>query len=399
MLNASYKVARVLGQMYESKGSRFTENFVTEAMTKGDIKPNEISIRALAEELVPDGREWVRMLDPANMGGYMEAASFAVDTAAFSNITGQIAYTMILQAYNQVPNTISALIPTKSTRLSGEKIPGIAQLGDVAEIVDEGENYPTYGVSEDYIETPATVKRGFIVPVTREAIFFDRTNLLLDRCSAVGESMRTKKEKRAIDMLIDSATGIVNRVVNDHRYKWKGTSYETYKSSGGHGIVNLKTSNGLVDWTDINAVNLLFAGMTDPYTGEPISINAKTILVCPELEMTARSILTATAWQVGDTTGTAPVRIGPNLVNGYSLVSSPQLNARALADSQLGTTWYMGDPARAFAYMENWPITVVQAPPNGEDDFNRDIVAKYKVSERGAYTTVDPRYMVRSTVA
>ena len=85
MLNASHKVANVLARMYEGKGSRFTGEFVVEAMKKGDIKPGQISIRALAEELVPDGREWVRSLDPANMGGFMEAASFAVDTAAFSN--------------------------------------------------------------------------------------------------------------------------------------------------------------------------------------------------------------------------------------------------------------------------------------------------------------------------
>ena len=37
------------------------------------------------------------------------------------------------------------------------------------------------GFGEDYIETPSTTKRGFIVPVTKEAIFFDRTHLVLSR--------------------------------------------------------------------------------------------------------------------------------------------------------------------------------------------------------------------------
>lgn len=397
MLTAPYKVAKFVAQLYEGKGQAFAEQFVREGLKSGEIKPSEISIRDLAETLIPDGREFVRACDPRNAGGLMEAATDAVNTAAFSNITGQIAYSAIMQAYTQAPNTISSLIPTMPTRLSGEKIPGIGQLGDVAEIVEEAAAYPTYGVNEDYVETPPTVKRGFIVPVTKEAIFFDRTNILLQRCSAVGESMRTKMEKRAIDLLIDSATGVVNRVVADHRYKWKGTSYATYQSTTPW--VNLKTSNGLVDWTDINAVNLLWAAMTDPHTGEPISIGSRTIIVCPELEMTARSILTATAWQVGNTTGTDPVRIGPNLVNGYSLVSSQQLNARALADSQLGTTWYIADLSKAFVYMENFPLTVTQAAPNGEDDFNRDIVTKYKVSERGAFATMDPRYVIRSTVA
>ena len=42
----------------------------------------------------------------------------------------------------------------------------------------------------------------------------------------------------------------------------------------------------------------------------------------------------------------------------------------------------MAIPA-AFAYMENWPITVVQAPANSEAEFNQDIVARFKASERG----------------
>ena len=45
--------------------------------------------------------------------------------------------------------------------------------------------------------------------------------------------------------------------------------------------------------------------------------------------------------------------------------------------------YWLGDPAKAFAYMENWPITVVQAPNNSEAEFNQDIVARYKASGAG----------------
>ena len=56
--------------------------------------------------------------------------------------------------------------------------------------------YPNVGLGEDYIETPSTTKRGFIVPVTREAIFFDRTHLILQRAAEVGEVLGLNKEKR-----------------------------------------------------------------------------------------------------------------------------------------------------------------------------------------------------------
>lgn len=385
-------------RLYECDGPHKTVAHFAEALKAGHLKAADFSIRELAEALIPDGREYVRLMDPRHPGGFnVLEANFAVDTTAFSNITGQIVYSEIMRAYEQVPNTISSAIPTRPTRFNGEKIPGVGNLGDVAGIVDEGDEYLAYGVTEDYLETPQTYKRGFRVPVTKEAVFFDRTGLVLDRCSQVGESMRTNREKRAIDCVIDSATGIVNKVVSDHRHKWKGTSYATFQATTPW--VNLATSAALVDWTDLDADNQLWSNMTDPHTGEPIIVNGRTLLVCPELEMTARSILTATMWQAGDTTATAPVRMGPNLVSGYSLVSSPQLRARALADSQLGTTWYLGDFSKAFVYMENWPMTVVTAPPSSEDDFKRDIVAQYKVSERGSFFVRDPRFIIRNTVA
>ena len=55
----------------------------------------------------------------------------------------------------------------------------------------------------------------------------------------------------------------------------------------------------------------------------------------------------------------------------------------------------MGDPGRAFRYVENWPMTVVQAPQNSEAEFNQDIVARFKASERGVAAVFDPRYMVK----
>ena len=72
---------------------------------------------------------------------------------------------------------------------------------EVAE-VRPGMPYPSLGFAEDYIETPQTTKRGFIVPVTKEAIFFDRTHLILQRAAEVGEVLGLNKEKRLIDLLI-----------------------------------------------------------------------------------------------------------------------------------------------------------------------------------------------------
>ena len=46
--------------------------------------------------------------------------------------------------------------------------------------------------------------------------------------------------------------------------------------------------------------------------------------------------------------------------------------------------------------MENWPITVVQAPTNSEAEFSQDIVVRFKASERGAAAIIEPRRFQRN---
>ena len=47
--------------------------------------------------------------------------------------------------------------------------------------------------------------------------------------------------------------------------------------------------------------------------------------------------------------------------------------------------------------MENWPITVTQAPVGSEAEFNNDVVLRFKASERGAAAVINPRYVVKNT--
>lgn len=361
----------------------------TKGLSQGHIRPDEFSIRDLFESFVQDGRELVRLFDP-RLGptGILSEAAGAVSSSDFSTITGQILYTMMMQDLQPENYPFQNVIPTQSTQFSGEKIPGIANLGDLAEVVAENEDYPLMGTSEDYIETPETKKRGFIVPVTKEAIFFDRTGQLLQKCSKVGDSLMLNKEKRAIDCLIDENT-------TAHRYKWKGTTYGSYQTSSPWD--NVTASNALVDWTDLDAAEQTFNGILDPNTGEPVVVEANTIIVTKQNEQAAMRIINATQIVMHSggyaTSGNLTETAAPNPYNSkYRILTSRLLAARAATD----TDWWLGDPAKYARYMENWPITVTQAPAGNADDFNRDIVAKYKCSERGQYAVIEPRVMVEN---
>ncbi len=376
---------RELKRRYDLDGPQRTTAHLSEALEQGQLRPEDFSLRDLAEALVPDGGEWVRSLDPrSSAGSAVLEAGEAVDTTAFLNIAGQVVYSKIMQSYRQEAFVVSNLVETIPTKMDGEKIPGVTPIqGDAAE-VKPGMPYPSLGFGEDYIETPSTTKHGFIVPVTKEAIFFDRTYLVLSRAAEVGELLGLNKEKR----LLDVVTGVTNN------YKWKGTTHNTYQTATPW--INVKAGNELVDWTSVDAAEQLFAEMLDPHTGEPVMIRANTVLVMPAYRHAALRIFYAPEVRT-DSGDTATIAANP--LGNYRVYDSRlayrRIVASGVAADNAKKWWFMGNFKKAFAYMENWPITVSQSPVGSEADFNADIVVRFKASERGAAAVLNPRYVVK----
>jgi len=365
--------------------SRFWEDLQGEIKTR---RAYDFSVRELFEHFVEDGREIVQSWSPRSGGGSsgVQLREASIDTSDFSNITGQIVFSAILEAWNGPEFIGEKLMETIPTEFSGEKIPGIGGLGDDAEVVNEAGEYPRVGLSEEWVETPETTKRGFITELTKEAIFFDRTGVLLRQASEGTRYLAINREKRMLDAVLG---------LTDH-YKRNGatTAVAAYgDNSGTHNWDNLAASNALVDWTDVENAELLFDGMTDPNTGEPIMISRRQVVVPTALLHTARRIFNATVIRFGDGASSTTQTEGANLLDNYEIVSSPYVKARTSSAS----TWFIGDFQRGFKYMENWPITAVQAPTNSEAEFTRDIVQRFKVSERGSVAVTEPRYAVKCT--
>jgi hypothetical protein len=248
--------------------------------------------------------------------------------------------------------------------------------------------YPSLGFGEDYIETPSTTKRGYIVPVTKEAIFFDRTHLVLSRAAEVGELLGLNKEKRLLDLVIGAT----------NNYKWLGQSLDTYQTSTPW--INVKASNELVDWTNVDAAEQLLADILDPNTGEPVLLEANTVLVMPAYRHAANRVFNALEVRFNPASS-ATTTLGVNPLSNYQVVESRLAYRRIIASGQAAADakkwWFLGDFKKAFAYMENWPITVTQSAQNSEADFSQDIVVRFKASERGAAAVLNPRFVIKST--
>lgn len=375
-----------------------------ESLKAGKVAASEYGIRPLFEALVADGREAVDSWNP-QFGG-----SGSVDTVAlreadpvgyanFARVYGQIAYSAVMETYNKPDFVFSAMIRSIPTGFSGEKIPGVSRLGDQNTTVNENGEYPRAGISQDWIDTPVTTKRGTIVEWTKEAIFFNGSYSgvqlpIIERLNQVGEELAYNKEVRIIDALVDENTTV-------HRYNrlGRGAVANYGDNSGSHDWDNLEASNALVDWTDINAARLLLLAMLDPNTGQPISLNLGTpTLVCTQqLDMTAYYIQTMTGFTLSNpgfaTTGQPIQTQAPSPLPRFNVATSPLLATRMATD----TSWFYGAPEKALAYMENWPITVVQRPANSDAEFERDVIGGVKASERGQVIVREPRYMVKCT--
>ncbi len=389
---------RELKQLAEQLGSAQAARHLEEAMNHKDapLRSEDFSIRELGEVFL--GKEVVNSFRHGGGGLLLEAES-AVDSTAFSNITGVIIQKRVLEAYEMEAAIASTLISHETSNIKNEQIPGIDRTGDVTQVVHEGTEYPVYGFGERFQTMPQAVKRGHIVQVTKEAVFYDNTGQVLRMAAEVGKWMGIDKEKRIWDIIY----GITNN------YNTNNTAFDTYQAAAPwinvHGI-------RLIDWSSIDSANRLWDNMTDPATGEPVNIGGVTLIVQPAQHATALRILSATTvWHGPLDSGAFPsntpvntLGVNPILGQGFDLAPASRLGRARLAATSAGIPsevldqlWVMGDFKKAFVYIEHWPITVVQAPVNNEAEFKQDIVARFKVSEYAVAAVKDPRYSIISS--
>lgn len=365
-------------RLREGKRDLF-EREMADLFADRSVDLRDFHVRPLFEAMVDDGHELVQNHYAPNMsGGYqVQEASDAVQTSMFPNIMGQYLFNAILRAYESPEFIGDRLVSKMSTMLSGEKIPGISPIGDVVEVVNEGQPYPNAVFGENWIETPETIKRGLIVDVTKEAIFFDKTGLILIRAAEVGNAVGLNREKRILDVVF----GLVSV------YKRNGGAVEaTYQSD------NTVTTTPLTDYTSLDAADNKFAAMTDPDTGEPIVLTPNLLVVPTALRNTANRI--KSAFMTNVTASARETRVGSNSLNyNWDILTSPYVKQRTSSD----TTWFYGDFPGAFVYSENWPMRVEQENASSAQAFDRDIVQRYKASERGAAGAMERKKVLKGT--
>lgn len=360
----------------------------------GEIGDNW-SIRTLFEEIVPDGREAVRMMETSRRGGgrtFVEAGGDAIVTADFSNIIGQLTYADVLEQFEMPAFIGRELMPEKTAATQQQEIvPGVSMIGDKAQSVGENEDYPLVGLNEQWIVAPNKIKTGFMMAVTEEMIAEDKTGQVMDHMNQASEWLAVNQEKERLNTILGITTS----------FRWGNNAAQaTYANSfTGFTLDNLIASNGLADYTDLDTVDNAFSETVDPATGEPVMIaGPMTVLVPRALRNTANRVINATEVRVGDiTTGSGIQTIGGNPLqytdSPYTVKSSPYVSNITSSDS----SWFVGDFQKAFEDRVVWPLGMFVEDSNSSKLFERDWVTRLKVRRKSAPTVRRPWYVKKCT--
>lgn len=373
------------------------------------VRPEDFSLRELAESFC--GPEWVRRLSPRYLDRFsavsVQEAGEGVDVSAFANITGQIVYSRIHQGWDETEPAVEGLFLNVPTNFDGEKVPGIGKITSEGEAIRPGGDYPEAGYGEHYWESPSTTKHGLIVSVTKEAIFFDHTNLVTRRAGEIGSRLKMGKAAKCWGALAGVNVTIGNEVFVANNHKWNGTTYNTYSTTANAIGINSKATTPLVDYTSVETAWLLFQDLLDADTARPITITPDTIVTMPYKHMTAKRIQTATEVRttypgMGESSPGVPGNVTfmggsplPNLNAVYSALLYQIVTASGVTATNAREWWFLIQARRGLEYRENWPLTTIQAPLNSPAEFERDIVLRWKSSERGVPWVADPRYMTK----
>jgi len=377
---------------------------------------------AFVQEYFADEDGVTRLRESGAMG--------AVDYSVFMGITGQLLINAVLERFvaeEFVFTKLAGNYPTKM--LSGERIPGVSLPADPdptgvedITIVPDGMPYKTIGFGQEYIDLPATDVRGLIIPVTRKAIFGDRTGLVARQAAEVGYLLGLRKEKRGLGCLLGMGPSFKEfRQFDKTEVTLDLYQYASATSGAGQQVITYATrdypfyndipANPFTDYTNLKTAEQYFAKTVDPSTGEPIVIGKPFVFLPQTREFDVVQVLQAmNIWklsQQGVNTAGAIFTTGPNPITqakgavDYRL--SRQLRAQMVKQLYSGTddgstpdkVWFYGDFERAIKYGENWPITVTQAPSNSEAEFTQDVVVRFRASESGNWGIWEPRAIQR----
>lgn len=371
-----------LRQLVQSMGANAAAETLMECIESKELRPTDFSIKELWEAFVGPCSETLQYA--RRQSGHIQLQESAVDSSIYQAIIGKVLADMVIEGYNRVASIGDLLTQKYTSKNKFEKVPGFTPSDSVKE-VKENEPYAFTGIGAKYVGTGEALKKGLIIAISEEAIYFDRTGMILDQAAQIGEEARLDKEKT----ILRAVLGI------DSCYWPSDVATALY----GSGIHTLKTSNGLVDWINIETAETELADMVDE-KNNPVIVTPKVLLVPSALYRTAQRIVNATEVRAHTDSAKQETILTNPMKGAYTPLTSPLIHqlqiAAGISDSVARSNWWIGDPQKQFIWREIWPIQILRAREDNESAFNSDVVVKVKVRYFGNIFARDNKYFLKS---
>lgn len=397
-----HELERDVMNVRKTHGSARCRRFILEGIAKGDFRGGDFSLRNLVEDTIPDGGSLLRTHSPNSRGLY-EAVPDAVDTSAFTEITGQFLFAEILAGLETEELMGDELVTTRpSNVIPAERIPGIAAASNEAQNeVPEGKSFPLVGLTQQYVMAPRQEVHGEIIGLTWQTVLADLTGLLIERARSIGIGVLIEREK----MILRCVLGLL-----ENNYSRNGEVRNAYGIAAENmGFLNEDDAN-LVDFSDIQEAEIPLRAMNDPNTSEPLMVNPKILLCSQETKWIARRLIHATEVRTGDITA-APAQqiievnpipypaqlklLGSEYATRLILAANTVGGIVAAARANALLYWYLGDFKKAFGWREARAFIVEEEPTNAIVQFERNIWMRFKAWFCGQAYVREPRHVIR----
>lgn len=275
-------------------------------------------------------------------------------------------YNGVMQTWNQWAYTTSSDKPDE-VYLEGSRI-------GLAPVVGEGDPYPTIDLALDRTIQIVNQKRGYILPITKEMVLFDRVQMINQMVTDLGEALATTKEQVAYNVLTTSGNYTRNSTTGDNDVGANQAS-TTFSAAG-----------FITGYTTVTT-------MKDRKSGRYLGIQPNTLIVGPSLEFAAKQLfLGDTLWRTGGST--TPDVYGTTTENVFrgaikNIVVSPFMVAG---------NWVVCQAQRAVVCQQVWGPELFQTTAVPENfNFMHYDVYEYRADEMYSFGMVNDRFGFLST--
>lgn len=390
------KFARLCEQKTrEHKGDKFAGKRAAlramhEAIKKGELHPAEVSIRDLYEAIYECRAEEADDLVVSLYEG-------ALNTQLFKIAVGSVTQFTLMQGYEEIPRVARSMVTVVSgvkkrtgfkarIKTPDNRVPKIASL----------ETYPRVVTDDEKIRYDCD-KYGCAMDIAMEVIREDDTGQVLSMGEQLGRMLAETEELIILEGMIQ-ASGTTSV------YKPDGIATSIFTSTAGTYRVNIKGSNALANWTNIDEARKIAQAIriSADAKARKAGVRIKDLLVPSSLESVALRILNATEVERNEnsTAGTANVitRGRTPIRNMPQLFVSEHLSDLTPFDGAAATNWYAGDFKRAFTLMQI-ASAQVSTRTDGDYAFNNDCPLSFKVYSEFGLCCDDPRFIILNKVS